>query len=192
VVVVALAAVGEADEGAMRQVEAALARALGVAVRRLPPLPEPDYAHDDARQQYSSTLIMRQALARLPGGVDKLLLVTEHDLFIPMLSFVYGQAQLDGPVALLSLARLRQEFHGLPPNRQLFLRRACTEALHEVGHAFGRVHCDEAGCVMALSTNHQQLDLKGGEYCASCAVLLHDAVAAAGAAAQESRTGGKT
>ena len=40
--------------------------------------------------------------------------MTEGDLAIPTLTFVFGQAQLDGPVAVVSLARLRQEFYGLP------------------------------------------------------------------------------
>ena len=138
-------------------------------------------------------MILRDALERRPARATKLLVLTEHDLFIPMLSFVYGQAQLDGAVALMSLARLRQEFYGLPANRALFLWRVRKEALHEIGHAYGLTHCNETVCALRLSTNIQQLDLKGGDFCASCAILLRDAVAAAHNAARgPDRSGGVT
>ena len=60
---------------------------------------------------------------------------------MPVLSFVYGQAQLEGQVAVVSLARLRPEFHGLLPDAAVLERRAATEAVHELGHTFGLVHC---------------------------------------------------
>ena len=63
-----------------------------------------------------------------------MLAVTERDLFIPVLTFVFGQAQLGGRVAVVSLARLRQEFYGLAPNREVFWSAPLKEALHETGH----------------------------------------------------------
>ena len=59
-------------------------------------------------------------LRRCPRDAAKLLAVTERDLFVPVLTFVFGQAQLGGRVAVISLARLRQEFYGLAPNREVF------------------------------------------------------------------------
>jgi archaemetzincin len=191
--VLALAAAGAVDGEAVGFAEACLASALGVDTLRLAPFPDPWYAYDTARGQYSSTLILRDALERRPAKATKLLVLTERDLFIPMLSFVYGQAQLNGAVALMSLARLRQEFYGLPPNRALFLWRVRKEALHEIGHAYGLTHCNEAICTLRLSTNIQQLDVKGGDFCASCAILLRDALAAAHNAARgPDRSGGVT
>ena len=92
-----------------------------------------------------------------------------------MLSFVYGQAQLGGPVALLSLARLRQEFYGLGPNTGLFLSRVRKETLHEVGHTYGLTHCGDARCTMALSTDVRHVDAKNEEFCSGCAILLREA-----------------
>ena len=175
----ALVAAGQVEPEAIEIARTRLGAVLGLETVRLAPLPDPAYAYDARRRQYSSTLVLRDALGRRPAGASRLLVVTEHDIFIPMLSFVYGQAQLGGPVAVVSLARLRQEFYGLPPNRPLFMVRVAKEALHEIGHTFGLTHCEEPLCTMRLSTGIGQLDGKGSEYCSSCAILVREAVAAA-------------
>jgi archaemetzincin len=188
---IAIATAGYVDGEAAAWIEGCLATAIGADTERIAPIPDIDYAYDAARGQYSSTLVLHDAIARVPPGAAKLLVITERDIFIPMLSFVYGQAQLDGPVAVLSLARLRQEFYGLPPNRSLLLVRARKEALHEMGHTYGLTHCGDTGCVMSLSTNIEQLDAKGSDYCDGCATLLHETAASAGGARrEETRSGG--
>jgi archaemetzincin len=182
VTVIALATAGPVDGEAAAYVEVCIGAAFGIEPRRLAPFPDPSYAWDASRAQFSSTLILHDALRRVPPDAAKLIVLTEHDLFIPMLSFVFGQAQLDGKAAIVSLARLRQEFYDLPPNRPLLLVRLRKEALHELGHAFGLTHCADRLCTMSLSTSIQQLDAKGSDFCESCAVLIHDAtgVVAAG------------
>jgi archaemetzincin len=132
-------------------------------------LPPADFAYDPGRGQYGSAPVLELLLRICPADALRLLAVTERDLFIPALTFVYGQAQLGGRVAVVSLARLRQEFYGLPPDREAFLRRALKEALHETGHLFGLRHCENAGCAMRLATNIRQIDLKSADFCALCA-----------------------
>jgi archaemetzincin len=100
------------------------------------------------------------------------LAVTERDLFVPVLTFVFGQAQLGGRVAVISLARLRQEFYGLAINREVFAERAAKEALHETGHMFGLVHCADRACAMSLATNVRQIDTKQAAFCAPCTARL--------------------
>ena len=119
----------------------------------------------------------------VPAGASKMLVLTEADLFIPMLSFVYGQAQLGGTAAIVSLARLHQRFYGLPENRPLLFVRVRKEALHELGHAYGLTHCEDRLCTMSLSTGIQQLDMKGAGFCDGCAVLLREVTGAAARAA---------
>ncbi|HEX7708655.1 MAG TPA: archaemetzincin family Zn-dependent metalloprotease [Thermoanaerobaculia bacterium] len=165
-----------------------ISSAFSIDARRLEPMPDPAYAWDEARQQYSSTLILRDAISRRPAGAARVLVLTERDIFIPMLSFVYGQAQLDGPVAVLSSARLRQEFYSLPPNRPLFLLRLRKEIAHELGHTFGLTHCQDRLCTMSLSTNIEQLDLKQAEFCDSCAILVTEAVSRIRRSMAEGRT----
>ena len=94
------------------------------------------------------------------------------DLAIPVLTFLFGQAQLDGPVALLSLCRLRQEFYGLPADEALLRERAAKETLHELGHTFGLTHCSDMRCSMSLSTDIALVDAKGGRYCPRCGAHL--------------------
>jgi archaemetzincin len=161
------------DPGAvLSAMEGALGDAFRLPVRRAGPLDEPARAFDPRRGQWSSTAFLEALLGRVPPDAARLLGVTERDLFVPVLSFVYGQAQLGGRVAVVSLARLRPEFHGLPPAPATLARRAATEAVHEVGHTFGLVHCLDRRCPMSLSIDLVDLDGKTASPCAACAALL--------------------
>jgi len=155
--------------GAMSE---ALTAAFDMPTRALD-LPGADFAHDTARGQYASIAVL-EMLARLcPGDAWKLLAVTTRDLFIPVLTFVFGQAQLGGRVGVVCLARLKQEFYGLPENRDVFLQRAAKEALHETGHLFGLVHCADQVCAMSLSTGVRQIDIKQPSFCGPCRSRLN-------------------
>jgi archaemetzincin len=70
---------------------------------------------------------------------------------------------------VVSLARLRQEFYGQAPNRRLLTHRLLKEAIHEIGHTLGLVHCLDRTCPMSLATNIRQLDTKSLDWCANCA-----------------------
>jgi archaemetzincin len=150
-------------------IEAGVAGALGVDTRRLEAMPEPGYAFDARRGQYSSVEVMKMFAGAAPPGEGKVIGITERDLFIPMLTFVFGQAQLGGRFAVVSLARLRQEFYGMPADPELFLGRATKEVVHELGHTLGLAHCAEKTCAMSLSTDIRQVDGKTAAYCGACA-----------------------
>jgi archaemetzincin len=87
---------------------------------------------------------------------------------VPVLTFVFGEAQLDGNCAVVSMARLKEEFYGLPPREDLLHDRLVKEAAHELGHTFGLRHCGDWRCVMASSHAVERLDIKGAEFCKSC------------------------
>jgi archaemetzincin len=175
-----LTTVGSVDARSVESVKELISGMFGQNPVDLPELPAPDYAWDESRRQYGSVPVLERLAKVCPRDAWKLLAVTECDLFIPMLSFIYGQAQLDGAIAIVSLARLRQEFYGLPPHPDLALRRLRKEALHEVGHTFGLVHCPDAACVMSLATNIRLLDLKGDSYCTGCLAMLAEKLGKAG------------
>jgi len=168
-------AVGEVDEEAIEAAGRRAALAFGLVAARRPSLPAPAYAFDPARRQYESTAILRAIVEARDPAAARVLAVTEVDLCIPMLTFVFGQAQLDGSAALVSLARLRQEYYGLPANRALLVERAGREALHEMGHTFGLVHCPEPPCAMSLSHNVRQIDARDGGFCPGCRALIAEA-----------------
>jgi archaemetzincin len=169
---VGVAPVGPAPGEVLSVVEAALGDAFGLPVGLLAAIEEPAHAFRPERGQWSSVAFLEMLLARVPPGASRLLGVTERDLFVPVLSFVYGQAQLGGQVAVVSLARLRPEFHGLPPAPAVLARRAATESVHEVGHTFGLVHCLDRRCPMSLSIDLPDLDGKTETPCAACRALL--------------------
>jgi archaemetzincin len=127
-----------------------------------------DFAFDPVRGQYHSTAILQRMGSLARGPEIGLLGVTELDLYVPVLTFVFGEAQLEGSRALVSLHRLRQEFYGLPADRRLLLERLEKEAVHELGHTLGLRHCFEWNCVMASSHNVDRIDAKADEFCAAC------------------------
>jgi archaemetzincin len=166
-----VAAAGQVDAELMDALRARMASEYSVPVRPLA-LRDVEWAFDAGRRQYASIPVLERLARDCPEDALKLLAVTARDLFIPVLTFVFGQAQLGGRVGVVSLARLRQEFYGLPADREIFVRRAFTEVLHETGHLFGLVHCANRQCAMSLSTNVRQIDGKSDAYCGACAARL--------------------
>lgn len=135
------------------------------------------FARDRSRNQYHSTAILQAMQALVEPGA-RLLAVTAVDLYVPVLTFVFGEAQLSGNCAVVSLHRLREEFYGLPAREDLMRERLVKEAAHELGHTFGLRHCDDWRCVMTSSHSVERLDVKGADFCILCGRV----VARAGAA----------
>jgi archaemetzincin len=173
---ITVSAIGCVDAGLVDAVVRAVAASFGVATTLGTDLPDPELSRDETRGQYSSTLILRRLAALRPFAADRYLGITERDLFIPMMTYVFGQAQLGGPVALVSLARLRPEFYGLPANPELVRERLEKESIHEVGHTLGLIHCLTPECLMSLSTTVAQVDQKSIALCAGCNALAQDAI----------------
>lgn len=127
--------------------------------------------YNPLRDQYYSTQILGRLHSLAPADA-KILGVTGFDLFIPILTFVFGEAQLSDRAALVSVHRLYQTFYGLPEDDELFLRRCEKEALHELGHTFGLLHCSDYECVMNFSNSIEEVDLKTNTFCSSCGSRL--------------------
>lgn len=128
-------------------------------------------AWDARRNQYWSSALLRDLLARYPQA-RRILGVTQLDLFVPVLTFVFGEAQVSGRAAIVSTCRLRDEFYGLPPNGENTRERLLKEALHELGHTYGLRHCPDWACVMTSSHAVERLDVKSAAFCSSCVRLL--------------------
>ena len=136
-------------------------------------MPVPQDAYNASRNQHHSTSI----LARIQDYVeksqaDRVLGVTEVDLYVPRLNFVFGEAQCPGRNAVISLFRLKPEFYGQPPNRNLFVERSVKEAVHEVGHTLGLVHCSNSACIMFFSNSILDTDRKKLAFCERCYPLV--------------------
>jgi archaemetzincin len=119
------------------------------------------------RGQCSASMILNAVRPSSWKKGVKCLAVTDVDLFVEGLNFIYGQADLAGPAAVISLKRLRNEFYGLGPDEDLFIERAMKEAAHEIGHTTGLVHC-KLPCVMYFSNSLSDTDRKSAAFCAAC------------------------
>ncbi len=171
--------IGNAESGIVRELIHPLQktfRADIVLVKENVPLQR---FYDPDRGQYNSTSILqylherfvaRQSHGEIPHTTY--LAITSSDLFIPILTYVFGEAELNGRVAVASYYRLQNELYGLPPNRPLLIRRLIKESIHELGHTYGLVHCLSQACVMHTSTYVEDIDLKDEEFCVECERLI--------------------
>jgi archaemetzincin len=167
-----LVPIGTVPAKALEWIESATAEWFPLPIRRLPPLPVPEGAFDAKRKQYQSVEFMKMLAQFAPQGAYRVLGITDVDLAIPMLSFLFGQAQFEGQVAVVSLCRLHQEFYGLPAEDNLLRERTVKEVLHELGHTFGLVHCSVPTCAMSLATHIGLVDSKAEQFCARCGLHL--------------------
>ncbi|WP_321477921.1 archaemetzincin [uncultured Paludibaculum sp.] len=131
-----------------------------------------DYTFDAYRMQAWSTPVLARLKERNPPSGVVVLGVTALDLYVPVLTFVFGEAQLAGPAAVISTHRLRDEYYGLPPNEEALSQRLFKELLHEVGHTQGLKHCTDWRCVMSSAHAVERIDLRQAAYCRACAALF--------------------
>lgn len=129
------------------------------------------------RQQYLGEALLAELHRAAPPDALRVLALTEVDLYAPEMEFIFGQAEVGGRTAIVSLHRLHPEASGEAPNRILFLRRALVECVHELGHTFGLVHCPFASCVMHFSEGLEETDRKGPGFCHEHARQLRAALA---------------
>lgn len=125
-------------------------------------------AYDPERNQYNSSILLHRLLEELPDKSSKIFGITQIDLYIPILTFVFGVAQLRGCAGVVSTYRLRNQLYGLPANEALLEERLGKVVVHELGHIFGLYHCSDYQCVMKSSTYVEELDIKGDTFCSSC------------------------
>jgi archaemetzincin len=144
---------------------------LPVACRIGTPIPIPAEAYNGERKQYLSTALLR-CLKKAPAAGGVTIGIADRDLYVPDLNFVFGEAEMGGTACVISLYRLRQEIYCLKSDRNLFERRAITEAVHELGHTLGLRHCPDPRCVMFFSNSLVDTDRKGWGLCETCRSVL--------------------
>jgi archaemetzincin len=149
----------------MERVRGELESAYGVPAARGEPPGRPADTFDPKRGQHLSGRMLAWLLQAAPPE-GKLLGLTDQDLFIPILTYVFGEAQLGGRVAVASTARLREDLGRAGEPR--FADRLVKEAIHEVGHAYGLVHCQVPRCVMSRAAGVRDVDEKSPELCPRC------------------------
>lgn len=164
--------VGKVEPDLLAYLSLTLSSAIGTECTEIPQIIDPEGAYDSKRRQYHSTKLLGKLFELCCGNGDRVLGVTSVDLYIPILTFVFGEAQLGGRVALMSAHRLRPEFYGLAADESLFYSRCEKEATHELGHTYGLRHCGSYDCVMHVSNSVEEVDLKPATYCENCLGVL--------------------
>jgi archaemetzincin len=168
--------VGDVDGLMLRGLKDALPKCFRGDCEILPMTLDPEPSFHEERRQYHSSELLRRMQPLVTECCERLLGVTAVDLYIPILTFVFGEAQMNGPCAVVSLHRLRQEFYGLPADREMLSQRLVKEAIHELGHTFHLTHCGDYRCVMSASHAVEWIDFKERSLCAMCQSRLPEEV----------------
>jgi archaemetzincin len=126
------------------------------------PRPDPAYAYLPSRHQYDAVKILKNLTVEESGAPLKLA-ITAQDLCIPILTYVYGESQLGGRAAVVSINRLSHH-----RSREKTFVRSAKICIHEMGHIFGLEHCWESSCLMRFSKQLEQLDQLPLHFCSAC------------------------
>lgn len=172
---IAILCIGTVDMDVIDEVQRGLCRVFPetgcVILKDVMPVPQ-DLYNARRNQHYSSGVLSKMQDYVVSSDVDRVLGVTEVDLYVPSLNFVFGEAQCPGSMAIISLCRLKPEFYGQPADKELFLERSLKEAVHEVGHTLGLGHCRNQVCIMFFSNSIVDTDRKRLSFCESCHPLV--------------------
>ncbi|MCX6286615.1 MAG: archaemetzincin family Zn-dependent metalloprotease [Bacteroidetes bacterium] len=123
---------------------------------------------DPGRRQYNGNKLLHAVEAISRPEALKTVGLFSVDLFIPILTYIFGQALLNGRTGIVSLYRLSNERYGIEADDKLLLERFTKEVIHELGHTFGLIHCMAPSCVMRSSTYVEDIDQKNQNLCHHC------------------------
>ena len=170
-----LSPVGDLDELLPERAGRAINRIFGCRTEILRLLPDVEFAFNAVRNQFHSTPILEKLAAHVPPHTLKVIAIVDVDLYIPVLTHVYGEAQLGGKAAIVSVHRLKEDLLHLDSHKT-FHDRVEKEAIHELGHTFSLRHCRDHTCIMHYCRTLRDVDNKSERFCRYCDVLFHDEI----------------
>ncbi|MBI3873100.1 MAG: archaemetzincin family Zn-dependent metalloprotease [candidate division Zixibacteria bacterium] len=159
---------GDLDFYQINKLAANLSVAFSSGVDILQGVELPDEADNEQRGQFYSTIILTKLELMRQNETEKVLGVTEEDLYIPTTPYVYGEADPQSGCAVMSFFRLRQEFFGMAEDDKQIYSRALKEAIHLVGQLHRLVSCTNPRCVMYHSSTMRDTDTKADRFCDNC------------------------
>ncbi len=166
--IVHLLPVGTIAPYLLEELREAIPKRLPVHCEILPLHLDPAPSYHAERQQFHSSEILQRVHTLVRPKDWRFLAIADVDLYIPILKYVFGEAQMGGPCAVVSTFRLRQEFYGLEPDEPLLQERLLKEAIHELGHTLHLRHCQDYQCAMASSHSVEWIDLRDKRMCDAC------------------------
>lgn len=123
---------------------------------------------DPARRQYDANQLVKLLDSNSAFKALKVIGLFQVDLFIPILTYIFGQAIFKGRTGVASVYRLRNEQYGLPGDKTLLYERFRKVIIHELGHTFGLIHCHVPSCVMRSTSYVEEVDQKKQHFCNKC------------------------
>ncbi|MBW1783765.1 MAG: archaemetzincin family Zn-dependent metalloprotease [Deltaproteobacteria bacterium] len=173
--IIVISPLGDVDPLVLSRIGREISRIFGYDIETCPLLKDLEFALDIDRGQYHSTEILEALAAIAPPQALKVLAIVDVDLFIPILTHVYGEAQLGGQACIVSSCRLKE---ALSPagNPEGLTRRLVKESIHELGHTFNLRHCKDPACIMHYCRTVKDVDRKSSELCRYCTILLGDEI----------------
>ena len=165
--------IGIDDPSLLEQLGEKVAGIFGYPVNIGDLLSDIEFAYSPERHQYNSTLIIDELAETAPTEYLKVIAICKKDLFIPILTYVFGEAQLNGRSCIVSIYRLKDTKAFLNPEG-VFAERVIKEAVHELGHTFNIRHCSDNSCVMHYCRSLNDVDNKKISLCRYCSVMLDD------------------
>lgn len=124
--------------------------------------------YDPGRRQYNGTRLLKEVDSSYSTDSTKTLGLFSVDLFIPILTYIFGQAFLNGRTGVASHYRFSNERYGIQADNSFLMERFEKEVIHELGHTFGLIHCYKSTCVMRSSTYVEDIDQKSANLCIDC------------------------
>jgi archaemetzincin len=166
--------IGDIPDWIKSVVSEKMARVFGFQTQIIPLIDDISFAFDQKRLQYHSTRILEKLEQHAPDDCLKILGITQEDLFIPILTHVYGEAQLGGIASIISISRLIDYPKTITIDRGR--SRIIKEAAHELGHTFDLRHCEDSQCIMHYCRKIEDVDKKSERFCRYCSILFNDAI----------------
>jgi len=170
---IAIAPVGDHFRDVYKPLSREIRRILGYHPEIIHLLDEINFAFNRERGQSHSTPVLEKLASMAPSHAIRIIALTKEDLFIPILTHVYGEAQLGGRAGIVSTFRLAENLSHLSREKNLHARIA-KEAIHELGHTFNLLHCRERTCIMHYCRSIADVDKKSDNLCKYCRTLLED------------------
>lgn len=128
--------------------------------------------YDPVRRQYNGTTLLKKIDTDFSNDSSKIIGLFNVDLFIPILTYIFGQAFLNGKAGIVSVYRFSNERYGMKPDKKLLAERLRKEVIHELGHMFGLVHCTDPECVMRSGSYVEDIDQKNHKLCTKCRAMI--------------------
>ena len=167
---------GEVPKIVPKSIAANILGCFNIKAEIAPSLKTPEYAYDKGRLQYNAGLILNALESLNFSKYEKVIAVLNVDLFVPIFTYVFGEARQGGMRALVSVYRLIKKTDASAIPEDIMLQRAAKVALHEMGHLFDLVHCMDDGCLMNFSGGLEDLDKAPLSFCRYCSRYLRDAL----------------